>query len=178
MRPADRSIKVRVLVDDINLAGKNEMVASMDAHPNIEIRIFNPFANCKFRSLDFNTDLDRVNHRTHNRTMVMDNAVAIIGGRNIGDHYFGVATDANFRDLDIAIAGPVVCESSNVFCGRTATAWCWTARQISCELLQTMAVNSAIIKSRKPAYGDVSCRASSRYCRWKNSYNFELLYIT
>jgi putative cardiolipin synthase len=115
IKAADRGVKVSVLVDDINLAGKDEMVASMDSHPNIEIRIFNPFANRKFRSLDFITDLDRVNHRMHNKTMLMDNAVAIIGGRNIGDHYFGVATDANFRDLDIAAAGPVVRDISNVF---------------------------------------------------------------
>ena len=115
IKAADRGVKVRVLVDDINLAGKDEMVASMDAHPNIEIRVFNPFANRKFRSLDFITDLDRVNHRMHNKTMVMDNAVAIIGGRNIGNHYFGVATDANFRDLDIAAAGPVVRDISSVF---------------------------------------------------------------
>lgn len=115
IKAADRGVKVRVLVDDINLAGKDEMVASMDAHPNIEIRIFNPFANRKLRGLDFITDLDRVNHRMHNKTMVIDNAVAIIGGRNIGNHYFGVATDANFRDLDIAAAGPVVRDISNVF---------------------------------------------------------------
>jgi putative cardiolipin synthase len=87
----------------------------MDAHPNIEIRIFNPLANRKFRNLNFITDFDRVNHRMHNKTMVMDNAVAIIGGRNIGNHYFGVATDANFRDLDIAAAGPVVREISQVY---------------------------------------------------------------
>lgn len=115
IKAADRGVKVRLLVDDINLAGRDAVVASMDAHPNIEIRIFNPFANRKFRALDFISDLNRVNHRMHNKTMLMDNAVAIIGGRNIGNHHFGVATDANFRDLDIAAAGPVVREISNVF---------------------------------------------------------------
>jgi putative cardiolipin synthase len=64
---------------------------------------------------DFLTDLGRVNHRMHNKIMVMDNAVAIVGGRNIGNDYFGVDTDANYRDLDIAAAGPVVRETSNVF---------------------------------------------------------------
>jgi putative cardiolipin synthase len=115
IQAADRGVRVRILVDDINLAGRDAAVAAMDAHPNIEIRVFNPFASRDARVFDFVFDLDRVNHRMHNKIMVMDNAVAIVGGRNIGNHYFGVATDANFRDLDIAAAGPVVREISKVF---------------------------------------------------------------
>jgi putative cardiolipin synthase len=115
MQAADRGVRIRLLVDDINLAGRDAKVAAMDAHPNIEIRVFNPFANRSARVFDFMTDLGRVNHRMHNKIMVMDNAAAIVGGRNIGNHYFGVATDANFRDLDIAAAGPVVRDISNVF---------------------------------------------------------------
>jgi putative cardiolipin synthase len=115
IQAADRGVRVRLLVDDINLAGRDDNVAAMDAHPNIEIRIFNPFAHRKARVFDFLTDLGRINHRMHNKVMVMDNAVAIVGGRNIGNDYFGVATDANYRDLDIAAAGPVVREISNVF---------------------------------------------------------------
>ncbi len=115
MRAADRGVRVRILVDDINLAGWDARMASMDAHPNIEIRIFNPFAHRDRHAFDFLTDLNRINHRMHNKLMVMDNALAIVGGRNIGDHYFGVATDANFRDLDIAAAGPVVRDTSRVF---------------------------------------------------------------
>ena len=115
IRAADRGVRVRLLIDDISLAGRDTAVAAMDAHPNIEIRVFNPFANRDARLFDFAFDLDRVNHRMHNKIMVMDNAVAIVGGRNIGNHYFSVATDANFRDLDIAAAGPVVREISGVF---------------------------------------------------------------
>jgi putative cardiolipin synthase len=115
MRAADRGVRVRVLVDDINLMGRDALVAAMDAHPNIEIHVFNPFAHRDLRGFDFLTDLKRVNHRMHNKLMVMDNAVAIVGGRNIGNHYFEVATEANFRDLDIAAAGPVVREISDVF---------------------------------------------------------------
>jgi putative cardiolipin synthase len=115
VRAADRGVRVRVLLDDINLSGRDTPIAALDAHPNIEVRIFNPFANRSARLLDFAIDLDRVNHRMHNKIMVADNAVAIVGGRNIGNHYFGVATDANFRDLDIAAAGPVVRDTSGVF---------------------------------------------------------------
>jgi putative cardiolipin synthase len=115
IQAADRGVRVRILVDDINLAGRDARVAAVDAHPNIEIRVFNPFANRDKRGFDFLIDLNRINHRMHNKLMVMDNAVAIVGGRNIGNHYFGVATDANFRDLDIAAAGPVVRDTSRVF---------------------------------------------------------------
>jgi putative cardiolipin synthase len=115
VQAADRGVRVRVLLDDINLAERDQAVASLDAHPNIEIRLFNPFANREIRTFDFLSDLGRVNHRMHNKMIIMDNSVAIIGGRNIGNHYFDVATDANFRDLDIAAAGPIVRQASDVF---------------------------------------------------------------
>ncbi len=115
VQAADRGVRVRVLVDDMTLSGRDAAVAAMDAHPNIEIRVFNPLAHRKARALDFIVDFNRVNHRMHNKFMVMDNAVAVVGGRNIGNHYFGVDTEANFRDLDIAAGGPVVREISNVF---------------------------------------------------------------
>jgi len=112
---ADRGVRVRILVDDNTLTGRDSPIAAIDAHPNIAIRIFNPFAHRGSRLFGFLTDLDRVNHRMHNKLVVVDNALAIVGGRNIGDHYFGVQTDANFRDLDIAAAGPIVREVSGVF---------------------------------------------------------------
>jgi putative cardiolipin synthase len=115
LRAADRGVRVRLLVDDMGLAASDNQIASMDAHPNIEIRIFNPFAHRNSSMLDFATDLDRVNHRMHNKTIVMDNSFAIIGGRNIGDHYFGVNSNTNFRDLDIMAVGPVVRDISGVF---------------------------------------------------------------
>ena len=115
IKAADRGVRVRILVDDITLAGRDTGAASLDAHPNIEVRVFNPFAHRDARLIDFATDLGRVNHRMHNKIFVVDNAAAIIGGRNIGNHYFNVDTHANFRDLDIAAAGPVVREISNVF---------------------------------------------------------------
>ena len=94
---ADRGVRVRILVDDI------------------EIRIFNPFAHRGSRLFGYLTDFDRLNHRMHNKVIIADNALAIVGGRNIGNHYFGVHTDANFRDLDIAAAGPIVRDLSDVF---------------------------------------------------------------
>ncbi len=115
LQAADRGVRVRVLLDDMNFKGRDAVLAALDAHPNIEIRVFNPFAIRGARGLEFLTNFARVNHRMHNKLLVMDNALAIVGGRNIGDHYFQVDTEANFRDLDVAAGGPVVREISKVF---------------------------------------------------------------
>ncbi len=115
IKAADRGVRVRLLVDDMGIGASDDKIAAMDAHPNIEIRIFNPFANRGAKMMDFASDMNRVNHRMHNKIMVMDNSFAVVGGRNIGDHYFSVNPDTNFRDLDIAAVGPVVRDISNVF---------------------------------------------------------------
>ncbi len=83
-------MRVRVLIDDVNLKDRDASLAALDAHPNIEIRLFNPFAHRGSQLLGFITDFDRVNHRMHNKLMVMDNALAIVGGRNMSDPYFEV----------------------------------------------------------------------------------------
>lgn len=115
VRAADRGVRVRVLVDDINLSGRDHTIAALDIHPNIEIRLFNPFANRKFRALDLVTDLARVNHRMHNKMMIMDNAIAVVGGRNVGAHYYEAHSKSNFRDLDIVGTGALMSEISAVF---------------------------------------------------------------
>jgi putative cardiolipin synthase len=115
VRAADRGVRVRILLDDLFLDGRDANVSALDAHPNIEIRLFNPFAHRSGRLLNLIGDFDRVNHRMHNKLFVMDNAVAIVGGRNIGNHYFDVHAQVNFRDMDVVAGGPVVRETSGVF---------------------------------------------------------------
>ena len=115
IRAADRGVRVRLLVDDMGVGASDENIAAMDAHPNIEIRIFNPFANRGAKLLDLAIDMNRVNYRMHNKIMIMDNNLAVVGGRNVGDHYFAVNPDTNFRDLDIMAVGPVVRDISDVF---------------------------------------------------------------
>ncbi|MEM7278692.1 MAG: phospholipase D family protein [Pseudomonadota bacterium] len=115
LRAANRGVRVRILVDDLGLRTSDNIVSAMDAHPNMEVRIFNPFANRSSNLFEFIFDLGRVNHRMHNKIFIVDNSAAIVGGRNIGDHYFGVNQDTNFRDLDIGAIGPIVPEISNVF---------------------------------------------------------------
>ncbi len=115
LRAADRGVRVRMLLDDINAGDTDFQFARMDEHPNIEIRLFNPFANRSSRMPEFVFNLDRLNYRMHNKAYIADNAIAIVGGRNIGDDYFGVGSVANFRDLDLAIAGPAVRKISHSF---------------------------------------------------------------
>jgi len=109
LRAADRGIRVRLLLDDMyQTEERDRNVAALDAHPNIEIRLFNPLENRSWRLWSFLGDFSRVNRRMHNKLFIMDNAVAIAGGRNIADIYFGVSSDHNFRDVDMAMAGPIV----------------------------------------------------------------------
>ena len=87
MKAADRGVRVRLLVDDPFYKDSDSVKASLDAHPNVEIRLFNPLTNRRWSILDFIFDFGRVNRRMHNKLMVADNAAAIVGGRNIGDIY-------------------------------------------------------------------------------------------
>ncbi|MBS0451149.1 MAG: phospholipase D family protein [Proteobacteria bacterium] len=112
---AERGVRVRVLIDDANTGGQDAMLATLDAHPNIELRLFNPFANRGFRAGDFMTDFSRVNRRMHNKSFTADNQVSIVGGRNIGDEYFGANMEVGFQDLDVMTVGPVVREVSDEF---------------------------------------------------------------
>jgi len=115
LEAADRGVRVRVLVDDILTKGQDRGMVAMDAHPNIEIRVFNPFARRSARALNFLGDFGRLNRRMHNKSFTADNQYTIIGGRNIGDEYFAGHEKANFGDLDIACVGPVVREVSSMF---------------------------------------------------------------
>ena len=112
---ADRGVRVRLLLDDLDTAGKDEMLRLIDAHPNIEIRLFNPFANRNTRAGDFLGDTRRINHRMHNKTLTVDNQLTVFGGRNIGDEYFAATTDVGFGDMDALAVGPIVQEVSEQF---------------------------------------------------------------
>lgn len=111
---ADRGVQVRVLLDDINVGARDGVIAALDRHPNIEIRIFNPSAvrTGIGKWLAFATEFQRLNRRMHNKTFVVDGAVGIVGGRNIGDEYFDLHPELNFRDRDVLAVGPVVREIS------------------------------------------------------------------
>ena len=123
LRAADRGVRVRLLVDDMYDTGNDFDLANFSAHPNIEVRVFNPFlARVPLglsRLLEFIGSSARLNRRMHNKLWIADNAAAIVGGRNLGDEYFDAHIEAhdevNFTDLDILALGPVVREASKSF---------------------------------------------------------------
>jgi putative cardiolipin synthase len=115
LRAADRGVRVRLLLDDMFTSGYDAGMAGLDSHPNIEIRIFNPFASRSARLWDGVTSFTRINRRMHNKSFTVDNQITLIGGRNIADEYFGAREDADFGDLDVLGIGPVVQDISATF---------------------------------------------------------------
>ena len=114
LRAADRGVRVRLLIDDITTVGVEHKLAGLTDHPNIELRLFNPFANRRLRALDA-WNFGRINRRMHNKSFTVDNQITVIGGRNIATEYFAANTEYNFGDLDTLAIGPVVAETSHMF---------------------------------------------------------------
>ena len=112
---ADRGVRVRILLDDMGLDGRDINLLLADAHPNIELRIFNPFTRNRWRSGQFITRMGDVSRRMHNKSFTADNQLTIVGGRNIGNEYFDADPTLAFGDLDVLAAGPVVKEISTAF---------------------------------------------------------------
>jgi putative cardiolipin synthase len=112
---AERGVRVRLLVDDNGIAGLDPTVAALDSHPNVEVRLFNPFVNRRFKALGFLTDFDRVNRRMHNKSLTADTQATIVGGRNIGDEYFGAGENVIFADLDVLAVGHIASEVAVAF---------------------------------------------------------------
>ena len=119
IQAADRGVTVRVLVDDTFLVHEDDALLALAAHPNIEYRVFNPFkrrsGGVATRQLLNLAEFGRLDHRMHNKSMVVDNRVAIVGGRNIADEYFGLDSGANFRDVELLLGGQVAQQVSAVF---------------------------------------------------------------
>jgi putative cardiolipin synthase len=116
---ADRGVRVRILVDDGSTAAGDEQIQVLSAHPQIEVRVFNPFVyrgHLKLlRALDFALESHRVDYRMHNKLFVADNSIALVGGRNIGDEYFQVSPDAQYADDDVFVGGRIVGQLSTTF---------------------------------------------------------------
>jgi putative cardiolipin synthase len=122
---ADRGVRVRLLIDDLNtlmqtastVKLRDDVAAWVDAHPNVELRLFNPWTRRDLagRLSEGLSDLKRINQRMHNKALIADNRAAILGGRNIGDEYMGLNAEFNFHDLDVLGVGPIARQSSEVF---------------------------------------------------------------
>jgi len=103
---AERGVRVRLLLDDNGIAGLDPALAALDAHPQVEVRLFNPFAFRAFKPLGYVTDFARANRRMHNKSFTADATATVVGGRNVGDEYFGATDGVLFADLDVLAVGP------------------------------------------------------------------------
>ena len=112
---AERGVRVRLLLDDYNTRGLDPTIAVLDAHPNIEVRLYNPVIQRDARALNLLLDFTRVNRRMHNKSFTADNQVSIVGGRNIGNEYFGAGSGIGFTDLDVIAVGSAVRDVSKEF---------------------------------------------------------------
>jgi len=119
LRAADRGVRVRLLLDDGEKMSGDDQIAPLASHPSIEIRTYNPFryrgSKQLIRAVEFIFNKSRLNYRMHSKLLVVDNAVSIIGGRNIGDQYFQVDPDEQYADNDVFVVGPIVREISASF---------------------------------------------------------------
>jgi putative cardiolipin synthase len=114
-RAADRGVRVRLLLDDNNTGDLQAQLKALSGHPNLEVRLFNPYRLRGLRALDFLFDFGRLNRRMHNKSFTADNQVTVVGGRNVGDEYFDVAAELEFLDLDVMAIGQVVRDVSRDF---------------------------------------------------------------
>ncbi|MEA3091787.1 MAG: cardiolipin synthase [Caballeronia sp.] len=115
LKAADRGVRVRMLLDDLGTSADDEALLALSAHPNIAVRLFNPVTSRRFKTISAALDFSRVNRRMHNKALIADNEAAILGGRNIGDEYFGASSAVEFGDLDVLMHGPIVHDVSNSF---------------------------------------------------------------
>lgn len=121
---ADRGVKVRLIVDDMTTIDDGKVMrlrdvsnAAIDAHPNVELRVFNPWSNrdAMGRAVEFAGDFTRLNQRMHNKALIADNRAVVVGGRNLGNEYMGLSEAFNFHDVDVLGVGPAARQVSGVF---------------------------------------------------------------
>lgn len=130
VRAAERGVRVRLLLDDGGTGGLDRELAALAQHPRIEVRLFNPFVPRWPKPLGYLTDFSRTNRRMHNKSFTADNQASIVGGRNVGDEYFGATEGVVFADLDVLAVGPIVSEVSAEFDRYWASASSWPAQAI------------------------------------------------
>ncbi len=158
---ADRGVRVRLLLDDLDTAGKSLAIERLDSHPNIEIRLFNPFVHRDARAVDFVTDLQRVNRRMHNKSLTADNQATIVGGRNVGNEYFEAEGETVFADMDVLCVGPIVQSVSSAFDEYWNSDWAVPAAWFSSDGAESGELEQ--LRDRLKAY--VAARKESAYAK-------------
>jgi putative cardiolipin synthase len=132
---ADRGVHVRLIVDDLLTAGLDQVIYELDQKPNIEIRLFNPWKKrgTLRRAGEMIAEMERLNTRMHDKLLIADGNAAVIGGRNIGDHYFGLSHAYNFHDLDVLAFGHAARQSNGMFDSFWNSEWVAAAAALDTE---------------------------------------------
>ena len=153
---ARRGVRVRLLLDDQGSHGADDVIAALGLDPNFEIRLYNPFAQRSVRFTEYIGDFQRVNRRMHNKAFIADNQAAIVGGRNVGNEYFGAGSATPFKDLDALVAGEAVASVSAQFDRYWNSASAYPARMI----VPPAAAGAA--EALAARFGEVRARPDSR----------------
>lgn len=167
---ADRGVRVRMLMDDSFLQKKDPIVHAIDSHPNVEFKVYNPYARrsggSAMRILLNLGDFSRVDHRMHNKILVVDNRAAIVGGRNLADEYFGHDSKMNFRDLEVLTGGQHVRILSKAFDRYWNDHWAIPAENLPGTGKSKLSLSS-YRQSLKPFSGVLKQEAASaRHAAW------------
>jgi len=115
LEAAERGVRIRLLLDDLQASVHDPVLLALDKHPHIEVRMFNPTASRGIKAFELLSRFSQLNRRMHNKCFIADNQMAIVGGRNIGDEYFSASPEVDFTDFDVLTVGPVVPEVSSIF---------------------------------------------------------------
>ncbi len=139
---ADRGVQIRVMLDDINLNEREDLLTTLDAHPQIEIRIFNPIPSRSGATKWLNVlgDFSRLNRRMHNKSFTVDGVFSVVGGRNIGDEYFDLSDEINFRDRDALVMGSVVTDIQTSFGEYWNSRWSYPVNLLGGEAVAELSV--------------------------------------
>lgn len=106
---AERGVIVRFLLDDFNSSPDlDQQLRRFASHPNIAVRLVNPFIYRQTPAVNFITSIPRINRRMHNKSMIFDRQISILGGRNIGNEYLSNDQNSQFADLDVMLIGTVL----------------------------------------------------------------------
>jgi putative cardiolipin synthase len=132
---ANRGVHVRLIVDDLLTIGLDQVIYELEQHPNIEFRLFNPWKSrgTLRRAGEMIAEMERLNTRMHDKLLIADGNAAVVGGRNIGDHYFGLSHDYNFHDLDLLAFGHVAQQANGMFDSFWNSEWVVSAENLVLE---------------------------------------------
>jgi putative cardiolipin synthase len=170
VKAADRGVRVRILIDDSFLLGEDSLLEALHEHGNIEYRVFNPYrrrADSFFTREILNLgEYHRLDHRMHNKSMIVDGRVAIVGGRNLGDEYFGLDEEGNFRDMELLVGGTPVPELASTFDKYWNNHWSFPVELITKAKPSTTALDQArhVVTNdtyAEPADEDVATRTAA-----------------